>query len=728
MGENAPLERNLSPSSAASPRVPRWVLWASAGVVVAAAGVVLLWWRPHAQPPANLVASHDDDSDGPAPADPGYIGPRACAACHAKRVAEFEKTNHARTCREPQSGTMPAGFARGKGTYVVHGASLRFEMTQERGKFLQTTSRTTPNGVERSSAPIDLVFGAGATDEVYLTWRGDRLYELPIVWLQPQQQWAASPLDPRGKGDLSREMTPRCLECHNTWFEHAPGTANQYNRATCIVGVTCERCHGPGRDHVSFHQAHPEVRTAHAVVHPGRLTRERQLDVCGQCHSNAVQRRGPAFSYRPGNPLEAYFRTAASKHPEDDHVANQVKYLRQSKCFQKDERLTCTSCHNPHRPAGPANAGAASCRKCHEPAECHEQERLPAAVRGDCVGCHMPQRYKIQVSFDTEDDHYVPPVRSYEHRIGIYPWARQQVLLEWCRTRSDADSRREAARLKDEVVKHWIEEADKCGREYRFLAATAALREALRFDSRPALRERLHEMASVQATIEADMLDALHQIEDQRYTEAIETLKKVLRAKPDLGTAHGKLGTLYAVAGERDRAVEHLRAVARYDPDNAYGYSMLGWLAYLDGKSEAALEAYRRAEEIEPYDAKINYHMGLALMNLGRVPEAAERFRRALAIDPNHAAACHSLSQALRQQGQPNEAVRFARRAARLTRFQDPDVLLALAESYTEAGRLADADATAVQALEAAQKGDPERVPQMRRRVEAIRARARGSK
>src|SRR5262249_8212046 len=154
-------------------------------------------------------------------------------------------------------------------------------------------------------------------------------------------------------------------------------------------------------------------------------------------------------------------------------------YLRQSKCFQKSDTLTCVTCHNPHRPHGAANAGSASCGKCHQPADCAEQPRVPVAVRGDCVGCHMPQRYKIQVSFDTQDDEYVPPVRSYEHRIGISPRGRQEVLLAWYQTQSDAASRQEAARLMKSLVEYWLAEADSCRRDYRFLAATAALREAV---------------------------------------------------------------------------------------------------------------------------------------------------------------------------------------------------------------------------------------------------------
>jgi tetratricopeptide (TPR) repeat protein len=693
-------------------------------LVVVASGAIL-WWRlgnprqRNSQPPP-AVTDQDAEVEEPTVPDPGYLGPQACAACHARRVAEFQATSHFRACRLPRVETMPPGFAPGRGTYVARRPGLRFEMTQEGSDFLLTAIQTTPGGEQRTPARIALAYGTGTADEIYFTWHGDQLYELPVAWLHPLKRWGEQPFDPYGTGDFTRSTTTRCLECHNTWFEHVPGTPNQYKRDHFILGVTCERCHGPGREHVAFHQAHPEADSARAVVHPGRLTRDRQLDVCAQCHSNAPKPRGPAFSYRPGEPVEAYFRTNVNTRPENDHVANQVHYLRQSKCFQKSDTLTCTTCHNPHRPGNSASVGR-SCLKCHQPAHCPEQDRLPAAVRGDCVGCHMPRFTRIQVFFHTEDDQYVAPMRPHQHRIAVYPAARQEVLLAWYRTQSDAPGRQEAGRLRAALVEHWLAEAENYRREYRFLAATGALREAVRIDPTPATRDKLKQVVAVQAQLDADMFTAQHQIDERRFPEARERLEKILRVKPDWAKAHGRLGTVYAVTGQSQSAVEHLEAVARYDPDDAYGHAMLGWLAYLQDRPEEAVAAYRRADEIEPWSAKTNYHLGLALTSLDRLPEAVTCFRQALTIDPRHAGACQGLGHALREQGESAEALRYARRAARLTHDKNADVLLTLVEAYADMGRFDEASDTAARALAAAQTSDPKLVPQIRRRLEELR-------
>jgi tetratricopeptide (TPR) repeat protein len=700
-----------------------WIACAVTAVALVTGGVFALRWRNHspiAERPTN--ASDEDDFEEPIADNPGYVGPRACAECHARRVSEFEKTRHFLACRAPQAETMPAGFAPGRANFITRLPGLRFEMTQEQGRFLQTAVQSTPQGEERKSATLDLIYGSGGNgDEVYHTWRGDTLWYLPMSWLHPLKCWGVSN-SPYGAGNFSEETTPRCLECHTTWFAHKPGTLNAYERDGLILGVTCERCHAPGREHVEYHRAHPNADAAHAIVHPGRLSREQKMDLCAQCHSNAVNSRGPPFSYRPGDPLEKHFRSVATEHPEDDHVTNQVQYLRQSKCFQKSDSLTCLTCHDPHRPSEP-QATQHACLKCHQPSQCREQERLPMSVRGDCAGCHMPPRVWVNVYFHTENDQYVPAMRRHAHRIAVDRAARDEVVLTWLRLQSDDASRKEVTRLAGDLVQHWLREAESCQREYRYLAAIRAVREALRIDSTPAVRGKLKELIAIQAKLDADLAQALRQIDERHFPEAIASLQQMLAVKPNSGKAHGRLGTVYGLLGQREKAIEHLQAAAKYDHDETYAPSMLGWLAYLHGDGEEAVAHYRRAEEIEPNSAKIVYHLGLSLAKLERHDEAISCFRRALTIDPKHAGACQGLSHALRQEGKFTEAVRFASRAARLTDYKNADVLLSLADAYADTGRTAEAIGAAEKALDVARKTNPSLMPQLSQRLEEWRPR-----
>ncbi len=691
------------------------------------------WWETRETPVDGVslreeVPREEIGFDNPTTSSPGYLGPQACSECHAKRVAEFQATRHFQACVLPQPEAMSSEFNSGTSAYATRDPNLRFEMHRQGDEFLMTSIQQSSAGAKRTTSPIGLVYGAGANaDEVYFTWHGDRLQELPIVWLNPFREWGAMLFDPHGSGDFARNVTPRCLECHNTWFEHVPGTVNQYRRENMVLGVTCEVCHGPGREHVAFHQGHPDASAAAAIVHPGRLSRERQTDLCAVCHSNAMLNRGPAFRYRPGEPLDAHFKTLQIEHPEEDHLANQTKYLVQSRCYQNSDTLTCITCHNPHRPRSATNAGAESCRKCHQAADCGEQDRLPVELRGRCVDCHMPQIHKIQVAFRTERDAYLPPAKRWEHRIGVYPVARDEVLLAWHQSQTEAQHREEAARLSRMLAEHWLAEAESQRREYRFLAAINSYRQAERFDPQSGAREKLAEVIAIQTQLDDNWSLALHQLSEQRFTDTTATLLDILKLKPTHAGAHGRLGMLHAINQQTDLATEHLQAVERHDPNDQYGESMLGWLAYLGGRWEESRQHYQHADEITPFNAKINYQLAMTLTKLNRLPEAVQQFQQTLTIDPQHVEACRGLSFVLRQQGQAKEAIAFAKRAVQLTQSNNVEALAELAETYFEAGQMSAASDTAAKGLALAKTSKPPVNPQIRRRLERLSSNVRKS-
>jgi len=339
----------------------------------------------------------------------------------------------------------------------------------------------------------------------------------------------------------------------------------------------------------------------------------------------------------------------------------------------------------------------------------------------------MPQFDKMQVAFRTKEDAYIPPAKRWEHRIGVYPAARDEVLWTWHRAQPEAQSRDEAARLAQVLAEHWLSAAEGQRREYRFLAAINSYRQAERFDSQVRTREKLAEVIEIQTQLDDHWSLALRQLSEQRFADSTATLLEMLKLKPNHAGAHGRLGMLYAVNQQRDLATEHLQAVERYDPNDQYGESMLGWLAYLDGRWEESREHYQRADEITPFNAKINYQLAMTLTKLNRLPDAVQQFRQTLTIDPQHVEACRGLSLALRQQGQPNEAIAFAKRAVQLTHSENAEMLAELAETYFEAGHKNAASDTAAKGLALAKTSKSPLSPQLRGRLERISSKARTS-
>ena len=643
------------------------------------------------------------------PQRPPFVGPESCSSCHRAIYDGFKQTRHPGTCREVVEAEMPPGFDSKNGLFQSPHANVRFEMSRQGKDFYQTSFYKNPNGVDqRAQARIDLVLGAGGVaDDVFLTWRNDgTMQELPMVWLYPSKCWSTSHFDPNSNGDFSRALTVRCFECHNTWAEHVPGSLNQYRREGKLLGVTCESCHGPAGKHVDFHQKNPEAKGNVEIIKPTRLERERQIEVCTQCHSNAMKHLGAAFQFRPGDNLSEHYKTIATTATEEDRVANQITYLRQSKCFQNSQ-MTCVTCHNPHQPNTAKNSGSSSCAKCHKASDCSDAANIPEPIRADCVSCHMPSYLKINVNFETESDNYVPPLRRIDHRIASHPHARDETLLKFHLQNTDEVSQSEVKGLRQSLVDHYLKEAEACRKTYRFLGVVAALREVVRFEDSIQNRKKLKEAVEFQTNLDLMSTKAQKQLLENNVPAAMTSMQNILNLKPNDAKTHGRIGTEYAKLGQMPKAVEHLKAVSKHDPNDVFGVSMLGWLAYLGGRDEEAIEYYSQAEAIEPREAKLKYHMGLVLARLKRLPEARNKFKEALEIEPDRPDALQAFIFVAIESGQPKEALPYAERIVKMTGSQDVHALMMLADVYQSADMIPHA----IQANEIAMKLAPSQDP-----------------
>lgn len=708
------------------------VIWSA--LLIAVVSGLTLWLRIASWPKKSLLdkveavaeprsQQSEKDLTASMAVEFGYVGPKACSQCHKDRVAEFEHTRHYLANSLPDPAKMPEGFSSGRTTCSFPELELQFEMAKSNGEFQQRAIQYSGLRKQLTSSAIGFCYGlAGGADEVYFTWRENQLFELPVAWLSAEKTWGSSPIDRRGHGNFSRETNVRCMECHNTCMDYVAGSRNQYRRDSQILGVTCEVCHGPGRDHVGFHRDHPSVREPHAVVRPALLTRERQIDLCAQCHSNALKHRGPAFRYRPGLVLDDFYYTYQTKYPEEDHVANQTTSMRQSRCFQESDTLTCVTCHNPHQRRSSTNAGVASCAKCHVPSDCHERNRIPTEVQDDCASCHMPELRKIQVFFRTEEDRYVTPVKRYEHRIGIYPEATKKTLLNWYHQQPGTENEEKAAELSANLGEFFRQRTRQYREDYRFQAAIDACRESLKFDPNQVTQNELRELISIQTGIDEGLQDAIWHENERRYDLAIQSFQRILAVKPDHAIAHAKLGTTYAVVQQNQHAIEHLTKAFECDPNDPYAPAMLGWLAYLDGQSDRALKYFAQAEAVEPYSAKINHQMGMALVKLEKNDQAIDRYQKSLEINPRDVNVLLELAQLLGRVNRPLEALKPALQAAKLTQFQDPEIDLKLADFYAAAGNIPDAAATARKALEAAQTRQWRMAPLIQKQLDGYNA------
>ncbi len=190
---------------------------------------------------------------------------------------------------------------------------------------------------------------------------------LPAAWNQRSQQWVAAPdYDPTQDGTFSKA----CAGCHDTGLSlraDDAGEVTSYSNVDPYIG--CEKCHGPGSDHV-------RLGDAQLIVNPRYLTAQSEREVCGQCHSQGVSSTNPAGAFGfawnslaavgggnfiPGVHRLSDFQDAPaygdpdfywpSGFPSVDHTAA-IDFEADVHVTNPYEKLSCSDCHSGHGGTG----------------------------------------------------------------------------------------------------------------------------------------------------------------------------------------------------------------------------------------------------------------------------------------------------------------------------------------------------------------------------------------
>lgn len=212
----------------------------------------------------------------------------------------------------------------------------------------------------------------GAAKPAWVGWDTSRtptdLLIAPAAWNQRAQAWAnASDYNPTQGGTYAKV----CAGCHNagiTLATDASGNVTTFSAATSTIA--CEKCHGPGSDHVAG-GGDPRF-----IVNPTYITAQSQRELCGQCHSNGVASTSPAGAFDfawnaaatsgggnfiPGVHSLADFLTIPAYgdssvywragFPSTDHITY-VDVQSSMHANNPYEKVTCADCHNVHGGVG----------------------------------------------------------------------------------------------------------------------------------------------------------------------------------------------------------------------------------------------------------------------------------------------------------------------------------------------------------------------------------------
>ncbi len=618
-----------------------------------------------------------------------YVDSRQCAGCHAAIANTYRQTGMGRSFYRATSANLHVeDFTRNNS--LDHKLSeRRYQMIRRDSRFFLRRNQVGYGGGEANvvEKEIHYVMGSGNHARSYLhRTPQNRLVEMPVGWYAEKGGvWAMSPgFDRADHLDFRRPVAYSCMFCHNGYPDVEPGQdvagADPIYPAQLPEGIDCQRCHGPGRQHIEMVQSsQPKEKIRAAIVNPARLSGNLQMEVCMQCHletttfplPNAIQRFGRGtFSYRPGEPLSGYIlqfdHEKATGRDEKFEIAGSAYRLRQSACFLKSNgALRCTTCHDPHSsPRGETAIThyAAVCKSCHGTAH------TPSP---DCAGCHMPKRRTEDVVHVSVTDHKIqrrPPAKplaarserhdiegiSYQGRVALYypknlpDSADRDLYLALAQVVQKSNLKEGIPQLESALAKHKPSVPD-----FYFELAQVYLKTNRRTDAIATYQQALERSPAFQPALRS-LGAALR--ESGEASRAVETLERARAAAPRDAVTRLELAKAYQQAGRLPQALVEAKEAVSLDPDLTVAHYTLANLLNETGDAAQSEQAYRETILIQPDFAEAHNDLGNLLTARRDFGQAGYHFGIAIALQPRQAALRYNYGVALAVQGRFDDA------------------------------------------------------------------------
>ncbi len=328
------------------------------------------------------------------PEPSSYVGAERCGQCHSEISKTHARSRHSRTFH--------------RGTELLHltlpdrpladpaDVTVTHEFTREKDRVVEETR--TPDRVFK--IVVDYAFGVRGRYVSMVGRDAERRYRIVRMshfqgaegggWTPTLGDEPGLELAERVRGELVdvRDGVVRCLYCHVTrsWIFRDPPPESPIGPEAADAGIGCERCHGPGGNHIAAVKAGfaDTAIVTMTAANAGGITQQ-----CGDCHTVDI----------PSEVEEA---------PDDPrYIRSPAVTLPLSRCYQESGgALSCVTCHNPHRDDDHVVAyHEAKCLTCHS----QDRTRSGAAAKrtfaataptgaickvnpkNDCLKCHMPK-------------------------------------------------------------------------------------------------------------------------------------------------------------------------------------------------------------------------------------------------------------------------------------------------------------------------------------------------
>ena len=185
------------------------------------------------------------------------------------------------------------------------------------------------------------------------------------------------------------------------------------------------------------------------------------------------------------------------------------------------------------------------------------------------------------------------------------------------------------------------------------------------------------------------MHDALMEVEDGRYEEAVPHLQRVLEQEPQMAVAEMQLGIAFARLKKPVDALPLLRSSVKRQPDSGMAHYELGLALFDTGDLQGAAPEFEFALQHAPRWADAHFSVAAVYARIDRVPEAMSELKTALELNPEHYRANLLRGRILSLEGQGAEALPNLKKAAQVEP-RSVEAHLFLADAYEQTGQQED--------------------------------------
>ncbi|AZQ64445.1 tetratricopeptide repeat protein [Flammeovirga pectinis] len=676
-----------------------------------------------------------------------FLGTETCRSCHEEEYHKWKGSDHDKSMEIATSETVLGDFNDVK--FVENNVKSRF--FKKGDKFFVNTQG--PDG-KNHDFEIKYTFGVKPLQNYMVEMERGKIQLIRETWDTEKKRWFNQHDDlddiqhyewlhwSNGGGNWNT----MCADCHSTNVrKNYDFEKDSFDTKYSIINVSCEACHGPGKEHVDFvnsdefEEKKDFVEGLYVQQFVKGESARTLVESCAPCHSRRSQL---VQNFKYGESFYEQFAPEILRegmYYHDGQILNEVYVYGsfiQSKMYQHD--VKCTDCHDPHKAELKFKDMNKICAQCHEPKDYQVKSHTLHDTGQDvrCVDCHMVG--EVYMGNDYRRDHSfriprpdlslkydgTPNACNACHTDKSVKWAATNAEKMWGKLPHDWKDTLALGRHYDEEyvvsLKQMVDEQTapfiaratavyylaRTQGDQSIEAVIGALKDpeplvrltAIQNLSHLSLDQRVSYLSPYlmdpSRSVRVSTAIALGDVEDGRF-------KGKWKKAFDKATAEMKIYFLQAKDfregpfGEgqyMERRKDYGKAIACYQQSLKFDTLMnearfsLARIYSIQGKLDLAKQELDNAIAVDPSSADAYYSKGLLFAETKEWPAAAEALKKSSELNPQNSRAFYNLGLIYQQMGEIQVAEKTYLMGLKYTK-KDPSLRYALAALYEQTGQ-----------------------------------------